>query len=183
VCATSRSTRGAQRVYTPRTCLRARGQRRSAAATTAIYEQSGASARPAAEIISLEIGRRTKEPGRPHRSHISFTTRCTIGIKSFRSSSSAVPAPLIYPPLDRPIAVVTESPPDRAYIFSPTPSLPVGLIAVRRSVVVSLGRLIIIMTTAFRAAVHVDRVYSDSIPSLGWYTNDPSCRSLLYTSR
>jgi len=123
VCLATRSTRGVQRVYSfVRACVRADSVVGSSGHDN---DMNSLGLVTVVEINSLEIGRCTKEPGR-RQSHISFTTRCTIGIKSFRSSSFGSYTPNLNTP--------TRS--DRAY-FSSTP--PVKLVSVRRSVV-SLGR-------------------------------------------
>jgi len=159
VCSDARSTRWAQRVYS---LVRARECAKSVVGKGYDNDTNCPRLVPVAEINSLEIGRRTKEPGRRRRSHISFTTRCTIGIKSFQSSpfgfctlSLSSPTRLDCHRLCRSIERISLRH-DRTH----------SLDIVQRCVIVPLGGYRStggdIITTAFKAAVNVDCVHLDS---------------------
>lgn len=160
MCSDARSNRWAQRVYS---LVRARECANSVVGNGYDNDTNCPGLVPAAEINSLEIGRRTKEPGRCRRSHISFTTRCTIGIKSFQSSPFGFCTPNLTSPtridgqrLCRSIERISLRH-DRTH----------RLDIVQRCVilVVPLGGYRStgdIITTAFKATVNVDCVHLDS---------------------
>jgi len=158
VCSDARSTRWAQRVYS---LVRARECADSVVGNGYDNDTNCPGLVPVAEINSLEIGHRTKEPGRRRRSHISFTTRCTIGIKSFQSSPFGFCTPNLSCPTRPDHRRLCRSIERISLRHHRTHRLDV----VQRCVIAPLGQYRStgdIITTAFKAAVNVDCVHLDS---------------------